>query len=118
MHILNNLPHFEKSQKDPYKNMLLLEDKVLYTIYLTEEEYKCFSASGCNRGVLYGLPKIHRANSPKTVLSSINTLTFNFAKFMIPNIEEWTNNEDTIDNSYAFFNVLKSFKLEKQISIW
>ena len=119
--ILTNPSHFEKCKQDPFKATLLLEDKVNRFLsylkkgnYIDNDEYKYIYASGSTPGILYGLPKIHKENTPmRPVLSSINTHNYKLAKFLIPHIKEWATNEYTLENSYDFFDILKDFRTEQ-----
>ena len=121
--ILNDHSTFErKLHVDPLKNNLLLEDKVnrflkklLNNNYITEEEYKNLYSSGSNPGIMYGLPKIHKPNTPlRPVLSSFKTHNHKLAKFLIPFIDCFSRNEYSLANSFEFFNDLKNLKLGKE----
>ena len=119
--ILTNPSHFEKCERDPFKATLLLEDKVNRYLsylkkgnYINNDEYKYLYASGSTPGILYGLPKIHKVNTPlRPVMSSINTHNYKLAKFIIPHIKEWATSEYTLENSYEFFDILKNFRFEQ-----
>ena len=95
--ILNNPINFQVQPNiDPFKNNLLLEDKLyrfLKRMYnqdkITENEYKTMYSSGSNQGIMYGLPKIHKTNIPlRPVLSSFKCHTYKVAKFIIPHIKK------------------------------
>ena len=122
-HILNDRSNFSKiHHSDPFKNNLLLEDKLnrflrklLEKNCLNENEYKQLYSSGSNPGIMYGLPKVHKPNVPlRPVLSSFKTHNYNLAKFLIPFIDQHAKNEFTLRNSYEFFNDLKTIRLDEE----
>ena len=83
--------------------------------YINEDEYKKLYASGSNPGIMYGLPKIHKANIPlRPVLSSFKTHNYNLAKFLIPYIDKYAKNEFTLVNSYEFFNDVKGLNIDEE----
>ena len=56
---------------------------------------------------MYGFCKVHKDiidNCPPfwPILSSINTATFQWAKFLVPFLKSWTSNEYTVKDSFAF----------------
>ena len=61
-----------ETQLDPFKNGLLLEDKLnrflkkmLNQNNINEEEYKMLYSTGSNPGIMYGLPKLYTNNPPE-----------------------------------------------------
>ena len=125
--ILNDYSTFEKKKlhSDPLKHNLLLEDKVnrllkklLNNNNISEDEYKSLYSSGSNPGIMYGLPKVHKPNTPlRPVLSSFKTHNYKLAKFLIPFIDNFSKSELSLSNSYECFNDLKEMKLEKETFI-
>ena len=74
---------------------------------INERTYKELFASGSRPGVLYGLPKIHKINTPiRPILSTIGTHNYNLAKFIIPFIDKWSHNQFTVKNSLDFVNFI------------
>ena len=69
-------------KKFSFKEVHRLEDKVRRYLrdtlvkqnVLTEEEYDSIRPTGSQPAILYGLPKVHKPNTPlRPVMSSLNT---------------------------------------------
>ena len=53
--------------------------------------YEFLYPSGTNLGILYGLPKVHKANWPiRPILSAVNTPNYLLAKYLVPNLTPLT----------------------------
>ena len=79
-----------------YKYCEKNEKRVKYVF--TEHQYISLAPTGTKPGILYGLPKIHKAlvnNLPKfrPIISMIATPTHKLSKFLVPIIEPITTNE-------------------------
>ena len=102
------------NKEDPLQKTLKIEDrlnrflkKLKLNNNITETEQKDLYVSGSDPGILYGLPKIHKANTPiRQILSSIDTPSYKLAKFLIPHIDHLAENEYALRNSKEFFDVL------------
>ena len=124
--ILNDFKSFEKQ---PFlqvpKHTLNLEDKANRLIRklkenhsISESEYKSLYVVGSRPGVMYGLPKIHKQNIPmRPVVSSISTPFYKLAKFLIPAIEGFAKNEFTLNNSFEFFDEIRSMDLKDKFIV-
>ena len=107
------LPH----HTDKYKLVLQQEDsinrflrKLLDNKIISPDQYTSMRNVGASLGVIYGLPKVHKNNTPlRPILAAYNTPSFNLAQFLVPLLEPFTKNEYTVPNSYSFCNFLKSF---------
>ena len=118
--ILDDLGVFRKTNVDPMKNNWLLEDKLNRFLRklknddkISDSEYRELYATGTNPGIMYGLPKIHKPNMPlRPVLSAFKTHNFKLAKYIIPQLDIYARNEYTLNNSYEFFEQLRSFPLQ------
>ena len=80
----------------------------------TEKQYKSIAPTGTKPGILYGLPKIHKAlvnNLPKfrPIISMIATPTYKLSKFFVPIIEPITTNEYTVKDSFSFAKEVVDF---------
>ena len=65
--------------------------------------YKDLYVSGSNLGILYGLPKVHKANHPvRPILSACNTPQYGLAKYLVPIISPITTNAYTVKDSFSF----------------
>ncbi len=51
---------------------------------MVDNVYNFLFASGSTPGILYGLPKVHKAGAPiRPILSAINTFNYNLTKFKL-----------------------------------
>ena len=113
--ILDDRDKFELIEKDPFKCIVQLEDKVNRVLNklcnsgcFTKEVLKILQASGSNPGRLYGLPKVHKENYPlRPILSAIGTANYDVAKFLVPILAPLTTNEYTLNDSFHFINCLR-----------
>ena len=121
--ILNDASTFVPlTNLDPFKNNLLLEDKLNRFLkqlqensYLSDNEYTSLYASGSNPGIMYGLPKIHKDNVPlRPVLSSFKTFNYKLAKFLVPHLQSYEKNNYSLSNSYEFFNDVKDLNINNE----
>ena len=65
--------------------------------------------TGCQLGVMYGLPKVHKDGCPiRPIVSSINTVSYNVAKFLVDILQPVSTNQFTCKNTLSFVNDLKS----------
>ena len=88
-------------------NLIDTLDLLLAQNYLSKNYYDFLKPSGSNPGVLYGLCKVHKevvGDSPpfRPILSSIGTSSYNIAKFFVPILKDYTVNEYTVKDSFAF----------------
>ena len=76
--------------------------------YLCEDDYKFMLPVGSNPGILYGLCKVHKDEGTdnfippfRPILYSIGTCTYKMAKFLVPILNEHTNNEFSVKDSFT-----------------
>jgi len=108
--ILENQTEFNKIDSDIFKLSLKLEDslnrvlrKLLKENKIDKTFYNNAFSSGSSPGILYGLPKIHKPNTPlRPILSALSSHNFNLAKCLIPWVTPFTSNLHSINNSYNF----------------
>ena len=119
--ILNDESKFKKINDNWFKVILRQEDKLnrlLRSIKdkLPDTSFDFLFASGSLPGILYGLPKIHKANCPiRPILSAIGTFNYNCAKFLVPILNPLTQNEYTVKNSIDFAKELNAFKFAEPV---
>ena len=113
--ILNDTSKFKKIEDiDPLLYTLRKEDRVNNKVRklkndkaITEILAKELSVSGTNPGIMYGLPKVHKAGTPlRPILSANNTTSYNLSKFLVPTLSHLTTNEFTLKNSFEFSNLI------------
>ena len=70
---------------------------------IDENTYSMLFTTGSRPGILYGLPKIHKANTPlRPILSALGTINYKIAKYFIPLLRNITFNEYTLTDSFSF----------------
>lgn len=106
--LLKDTTKFKSLSGNWLKQITYLEDKLNRLLRslkkkLPSNVLNYLQASGSTPGVLYGLPKVHKADCPiRPILSAINTFNYNLAKFLVPILSPLTSNEYTIKNSSSF----------------
>ena len=59
--------------------------------------------SGSSPGVLYGLPKVHKAGCPfRPIVSSVNTYNYNLASYLVGILQPISINQHTVKDSFSF----------------
>ena len=81
---------------------------------ISEKEYELIYPRGSRPGILYGSPKFHKPvinNCPKLhlVLSTIGTLTYKLANFLVPILSPLTSIEFSVHGSFSFADEVSSF---------
>ena len=77
-----------------------------------DEQFKEIAHTGSQPGILYGLPKIHKANVPlRPILSAIETHSYNLAKFLVSFLHPISLSSYVIINLFSFIEELFSFYL-------
>ena len=60
-------------------------------------------SSGAKPGLLYGLAKVHKQNTPmRPILSAVGTFNYELAKHLVPILTPLTFNEYTVSDSFSF----------------
>ena len=104
-----------KDYENIHKHNLSMEDKINNFLkrikksdVINDDEYRYLYVSGSSPAILYGSPKVHKANMPlRPILAAFSTASYRLAKFIIPAFNPYVENEFTLKNSYAFMDVLK-----------
>ncbi|XP_042860919.1 uncharacterized protein LOC122246419 [Penaeus japonicus] len=96
-----------RDQKDKLNRFLCnIKDSV------GDSVYNCLFASKSRPGVLYGLPKIHKAGNPiRPIISSIGTFNYNLVKFLVPLLTPLTKNDYTVENTMDFVKEITTVKI-------
>jgi len=67
--------------------------------------------SGSSPGVLYGLPKVHKAGCPfRPIVSSVNTYNYNLASYLVGILQPISSNQHTVKDSFSFAEWAKKYK--------
>ena len=80
---------------------------------ISQNTYNNLHISAAVPGILYGLPKVHKANNPlRPIMSAINTYNYKLAKFLVPILQPIACNEYTINSTQEFANFIKTLRYE------
>jgi len=112
--ILKDKTKFSQIPNKPESLIIKNEDKLNSFLrklkkeeVINESTYSSLFTSGSRPGILYGLPKIHKANLPvRPILSALGTINYNVSKFFIPILKRLTLNQYTIQNTFTFVQKL------------
>ena len=124
--ILNDFTKFKKvPHTDIFHKNTLNEDKINRYLtslkkegFISETEYGNCYASGRSPAILYGLPKIHKPNTPlRPVLAAYNTPSYHLAKFLVPFVNAITDNTYSLKNSYNLIDELNNINLPENCFI-
>ena len=80
---------------------------------IDDATYKQLYVTGSGPGILYGLPKVHKANFRdnfpfRPIFAAYKTAPYKLAKFLVPILAPFTSNKYTVDNSYSFVRQITS----------
>ena len=108
--IIEDTSKFTQINDDWFKRILKHKDQInryLYKLLLDKTIdkplYDHLHLSSYRPGILYGLPKIHKKDTPlRPILSSIGTCGYKIAKFLVSILEPLTSNQFTIFDSFSF----------------
>ena len=83
---------------------------------LPDETYKKLYATGSGPGILYGLPKTHKANFASNhqlspIFEAYNAASYKLAKFHVPVLAPFTTGEYTVDNSFTLCQKYAPWKM-------
>ena len=118
--ILNDNNRFKKkTDTSLHKQSLKQEDKVNRTIkklyerkIISKDQYISLYASGSGPAILYGLPKVQKADVPLwPIIAAYNTPSFNIAIYLVALLQDLTLNKFTMRNSYSFQEDITKFQL-------
>ncbi|XP_042892250.1 uncharacterized protein LOC122266530, partial [Penaeus japonicus] len=116
LNILSDTAKFTLVNEDPLKIIIRKEDKLNGELTELKKQdvidqyiYSTLHASGSKPGVIYGLPKIHKENTPlRPILSAIGTANYNISKFLVPKLKCLTTNVHTIHDTVSFLNTISN----------
>ena len=110
MSILSDTSKFVKYQGNLLKVLFKYEDrinrfieKIFGASIINETERKELKASGSRPGIMYGIPKIHKHNTPlRLILSTVGTCNYRLSKYLVSLLSHMTHNEYTVSDSFHF----------------
>ena len=71
---------------------------------------------GSSPGVLYGLPKVHKASCPlRPIVSSFNTYNYNLASYLVGVFQPISTNQHSVKDSFNFADWAKKYKHNNEI---
>lgn len=72
---------------------------------ISDEVYRRIMPSGSRAGVMYGLPKIHKNESPlRPIISAVKTYNYELAKYLDEILKPLINNTYMLVDTYDFVN--------------
>ena len=107
--ILDDETKFKLLTSDPLKSTLKQENKLRNFLkelkkenIITQELYDKLNPIGSKPGILYGLPKIHKANVPlRPILSAIRTSSYNLSKYLVSFLQDISTGPYTISDTFS-----------------
>ena len=77
---------------------------------LTKTQYDTIYPTGSSPAILYGLPKVHKKNTPlRPIMSSTNTFNRKLSQFLIPLLLPLTSNRFTVKSTFTFCTEINSY---------
>lgn len=112
--IINDTTKFRQLDEDPIKLTIQRENKFKTFLrslkkdnIISNNVYQELFPTGTRAGILYGLPKIHKPDVPlRPILSSIGTLPYNIAKFLVPLLRPISSGVHMVSDTFSFINEL------------
>ena len=108
--ILGDETKFRKIGNPDFTTIFQIEDRInRFLKFLKDKEiisqdtYNKLYSTGASYGIMYGLPKIHKDNTPmRPILTSYNTPNYKIAKYLVPLLAPLTTNRYSLKNSANF----------------
>lgn len=123
--IINDSTKFKCLPDDPIIkrefSLINLLKRLLKEESITEQFFKIASPKGSNPGRLYGLPKIHKDDTPlRPVLSALKTFNYGLGKALTQMLSDIIDRKNIVRDSFSFIKELqtlpKSFSQYKMVS--
>lgn len=117
--ILSDTGKFEKQDNiDLYELSIKQEDRLTRLLrklrvegVIDRDTYQQLIPSGSRPGILYGLPKTHKANVPmRPILSAIGTFNYQLAKHIVKLLSPFTSSEYCVGNSFDFAHEITKYR--------
>ena len=97
-------------------NSSLLITLDLLKLIISNELLSKLAPTGSRPGILYGLPKVHKPNIPlRPIVSSINSHSFNIAKFLVPLLRPISVSQYSINDTFSLLQELFEQKFNNNV---
>ena len=121
--ILSDTNKFKPLNDDPIKTTFKRESTVRRFLrklnkskVISNELFSKLAPTGSRPGILYGLPKVHKPNIPlRPIVSSINSHSFNIAKFLVPLLRPISVSQYSINDAFSFLQELFEQKFNNNV---
>ena len=118
--ILQDKSKFKRLTSDPLKTTTNRENKIRGFLrslknesIISGELYEKLIPTGSIPGILYGLPKIHKANIPlRPILSTIGTHSYNLSKYLVSLLHDISVSPFMISDTFSSTNELRNPNLD------
>ena len=97
-----------------------LRDYVKKPGFISDAEYSTLYPNGSHIGVMYGLPKVHKNNTPmRPICSAVGTATYDLGKYLANIIKPASRCDlgTDLDNTFQFVNQLKSQNVSEMFMV-
>ena len=114
---LLNTDTYEERDTDPTNTLKVKINRILKTLEtkgeITTQTYQRIRASGSQSPRIYGLPKIHKANTPlRPIVSCINSPTYKLSRFIAKILSPLVGSTDSfVMNTGHFVEMMRDEKL-------
>ena len=114
--ILKDQSKFKALSTDPTEAREKRLQRFLYNLkssgVLNDAIYNRIRPSGSQPARLYGLPKIHKENTPlRPIVSCIGTYSYELAKYLVTILKPLCDNQYTVKDSFSFAQEINSLTL-------
>ena len=108
--ILSDTSKFRKLNCDLFKLTIRKEDRLKNLLKklrkakkISDDLYDKLCPVGSRPSILYGLPKIHKKNSPvRPIVSMVNAYSYNLGRYLAEILKPLTMNEYSVKDSFSF----------------
>ena len=98
------------------KILLTSISKLSKSKVISNELFSKLAPTGSRPGILYGLPKVCKPNIPlRPIVSSINSHSFNIAKFLVPLLRPISVSQYSINDTFSFLQELFEQKFNNNV---
>ena len=118
LRIVTDITKFRKLDTSIHTISHKIEDKINRFLrklkdrgFIDDYTYTSLYVTGSTPGILYGLPKIHKAEVPlRPIFAAYKAAPYKLAKYLVPILSHLTKNKYTVENSYLFVKEVTGLK--------